>query len=267
MEDQLEQFIKEETEIEETSTSGDAAWGFVHKQVIEIARVTLQRARDNSITCRIFADNSERCQVLKNDGKQKSGVISESVLNCIRKYMKITSRPSRLLQYIEFDTEEYISILDQLEDEGQTNNSRDPPHQYVLKKLGLDKPTSNMDNEKESSDENEIQQEKSQDVKINEADFEKHKLISQGSFHRICVCWLFMCPFRCLREGVSRETPPDKRAIRDEKNHEVVVAIAESSPARVSRARHHDFHREPFRRVHVLRVRDSDASMHDHGVR
>ena len=186
MEDQLEQFIKEETEIEETSTSGDAAWGFVHKQVIEIARVTLQRARDNSITCRIFADNSERCQVLKNDGKQKSGVISESVLNCIRKYMKITSRPSRLLQYIEFDTEEYISILDQLEDEGQTNNSRDPPHQYVLKKLGLDTPTSNMDNEKESSDENEIQQEKSQDVKINEADFEKHKLISQGTFYQIC---------------------------------------------------------------------------------
>ncbi|CAG5094917.1 Oidioi.mRNA.OKI2018_I69.XSR.g13946.t1.cds [Oikopleura dioica] len=185
MEDQLEQFIKEETEIEETSTSGDAAWGFVHKQVIEIARVTLQRARDNSITCRIFADNSERCQVLKNDGKQKSGVISESVLNCIRKYMKITSRPSRLLQYIEFDTEEYISILDQLEDEGQTNNSRDPPHQYVLKKLGLDKPTSNMDNEKESSDENEIQQEKSQDVKINEADFEKHKLISQGAYAKV----------------------------------------------------------------------------------
>jgi microtubule-associated serine/threonine kinase len=183
MEDQLEQFIKEETEIEETSTSGDAAWGFVHKQVIEIARVTLQRARDNSITCRIFADNSERCQVLKNDGKQKSGSISDSVLHCIRKYMKITSRPSRLLQYIEFDTEEYISILDQLEDEGQ-NNSRDPPHQYVLKKLGLDKPTSNYD-EKESSDENEWSFNKTQDVRISEQDFEKHKLISQGAYAKV----------------------------------------------------------------------------------
>ena len=52
-----------------------------------------------------MADNSERCAVLKEEGKAKSGSLCPNVLKCIRKYLKITSRPSRLLQYVEFDTE------------------------------------------------------------------------------------------------------------------------------------------------------------------
>ena len=65
MEDQLEAFIQEEEEIEETG-SGDAVWAFIHKQIIEIAKVILKKSKENLITCRVFADNSERCMVLKD---------------------------------------------------------------------------------------------------------------------------------------------------------------------------------------------------------
>ena len=65
MEEQLEAFIQEEEEIEETG-SGDAVWAFIHKQIIEIAKVILKKSKENLITCRVFADNSERCMVLKD---------------------------------------------------------------------------------------------------------------------------------------------------------------------------------------------------------
>jgi hypothetical protein len=53
MESQLEKFIQEEEQIEEDSTnSGDAVWAFIHKQVIEIARLTLKKSKENTITCR-----------------------------------------------------------------------------------------------------------------------------------------------------------------------------------------------------------------------
>jgi hypothetical protein len=127
--------------------------------------------------------------VLKEEGKAKSGENCTEVLRCIRKYLKITSRPSRLLQYVEFDTEEYFSILDQLEDDAKFDRNdeksdQDAPHRYVLRKLGLDVPTTN-DDIKDSSDENDARDEKSPEIKVHEKDFEKFKLISQGAckFH------------------------------------------------------------------------------------
>ena len=51
MESQLEKFIQEEELVEEES-GGDAVWAFIHKQVIEIVKLTLKKSKENSITCR-----------------------------------------------------------------------------------------------------------------------------------------------------------------------------------------------------------------------
>ena len=56
---------------------GDAVWAFIHKQLIEIARNTLKKSEENLITCQVFADNSERCEVLKEEGKQKAGSVNQ----------------------------------------------------------------------------------------------------------------------------------------------------------------------------------------------
>ena len=65
MELALATFIQDEEELEESLQGGDAVWAFIHKQLIEIARNTLKKSEDNLITCQVFADNSQRCEVLK----------------------------------------------------------------------------------------------------------------------------------------------------------------------------------------------------------
>ena len=65
MESQLEKFIQEEELIEEEScTGGDAVWAFIHKQVIEIARLTLKKSSENSITCRGMSNPLQTLETL-----------------------------------------------------------------------------------------------------------------------------------------------------------------------------------------------------------
>ena len=180
MEAALTTFIAEEEELEESLQGGDAVWAFIHKQLIEIARLTLKKSEENLITCQVFADNSERCEVLKDEGKQKAGTVNTEVLRAIRAYLKIISRPARLLEYIEFNTAGFISLLDQFEDSARSSEQpKLEPHRYVLKMLGLDVPTAAADQPYVSSDEDSYKQ---APIKVTQDDFDRIKLISQGAY-------------------------------------------------------------------------------------
>lgn len=169
--------------MEESFQGGDAVWAFIHKQLIEIARNTLKKSEENLITCQVFADNSERCEVLKDEGKQKAGSVNPEVLRAIRSYLKIISRPARLLEYIEFNTAGFISLLDQFEDSARDQTQACgnlEPHRYVLKVLGLDVPSDQLEADVcVSSDDD---HDKKQPIKVTQDDFDRIKLISQGAY-------------------------------------------------------------------------------------
>jgi microtubule-associated serine/threonine kinase len=181
MEEKLENFIKDEEAVEESLSGGDATWAFIHIQLIEIARITLKKSQENSITCQVFADNSERCELLKDEGKQKSGSVNHDVLHSIRKYLQIIARPARLLEYVEFNTDGFISLLDQFEDSARRDISEHnnlEPHRYILKMLGLDCPTDSTGLQVSSDDENY----KKTSSKVTQDDFDRIKIISQGAY-------------------------------------------------------------------------------------
>ena len=178
MEEKLECFIKDEEAVEESLSGGDATWAFIHIQLIEIARITLKKSQENLITCQVFADNSERCELLKDEGKQKSGSVNHDVLHSIRKYLQIIARPARLLEYVEFNTDGFISLLDQFEDTAREQNLDNlEPHRYILKMLGLDMPTDNIG--QVSSDDDNYKKPIS---KVGQDDFDRIKIISQGAY-------------------------------------------------------------------------------------
>ena len=53
METKLLEFIRDEELVEEDFIGGDAVWAFIHKQLIEIARITLKKSEENLITCQV----------------------------------------------------------------------------------------------------------------------------------------------------------------------------------------------------------------------
>ena len=53
METKLLEFIRDEEIVEEELIGGDAVWAFIHKQLIEIARITLKKSEENLITCQV----------------------------------------------------------------------------------------------------------------------------------------------------------------------------------------------------------------------
>ena len=53
MESKLLEFIRDEEMVEEELIGGDAVWAFIHKQLIEIARITLKKSEENLITCQV----------------------------------------------------------------------------------------------------------------------------------------------------------------------------------------------------------------------
>jgi len=180
MESKLLEFIRDEEMVEEELIGGDAVWAFIHKQLIEIARITLKKSEENLITCQVFADNSERCELLKDEGRQKAGRVNHEVLHAMRKYLRIIARPARILEYIEFNEVGFISLLDQFEDSAREQNQyKLEPHRYILKMLGLDIPSSSLDKEACSSDDDNY---KKPTIKVAQDDFERIKIISQGAY-------------------------------------------------------------------------------------
>jgi microtubule-associated serine/threonine kinase len=70
--------------------------------------------------------------------KEKSPAISSHILQLIKKFLLIVSRPARLLECLEFDPEEFYHLLEAAEGQARQAIQTDIP-QYIVNKLGLDR--------------------------------------------------------------------------------------------------------------------------------
>ncbi|XP_046293098.1 microtubule-associated serine/threonine-protein kinase 3 isoform X1 [Marmota monax] len=171
----------------------DGVLGFIHHQIVELARDCLAKSGENLVTSRYFLEMQEKLERLLQDAHERSD--SEEVgfiVQLVRKLLIIISRPARLLECLEFDPEEFYHLLEAAEGQAREGQGikTDLP-QYIIGQLGLAKdpleeiePLSHLDGGQPPAPESP----ESRALvgpsrrKPCESDFETIKLISNGAY-------------------------------------------------------------------------------------
>ncbi|KAJ6664319.1 hypothetical protein lerEdw1_008538 [Lerista edwardsae] len=119
----------------------DGVLGFIHHQIIELARDCLAKSQGALITSRYFIELQEKLVKMLRDAQERSE--SEEVRfveQLVRKLLIIISRPARLLECLEFDPEEFYHLLEAAEGHAKVGQGikTDIPR-YIISQLGLAK--------------------------------------------------------------------------------------------------------------------------------
>ncbi|XP_032321138.1 microtubule-associated serine/threonine-protein kinase 3 isoform X12 [Camelus ferus] len=173
----------------------DGVLGFIHHQIIELARDCLAKSGEALVTSRYFLEMQEKLERLLQDAHERSD--SEEVgfiVQLVRKLLIIISRPARLLECLEFDPEEFYHLLEAAEGQAREGQGikTDLP-QYIIEQLGLTKdplqemvPLSHLDDSGGQPPAPESPESRAlvgpSRRKPCESDFETIKLISNGAY-------------------------------------------------------------------------------------
>ncbi|XP_058714545.1 microtubule-associated serine/threonine-protein kinase 3 isoform X6 [Poecile atricapillus] len=174
----------------------DGVLGFIHHQIIELARDCLAKSQGALITSRYFMELQEKLEKMLRDAQERSE--SEEVKfidQLVRKLLIIISRPARLLECLEFDPEEFYHLLEAAEGHAKVGQGikTDIPR-YIISQLGLVKdPLEEMgqldhfDSGNTITPENDDTCENQPSLAVPrrkpcEGDFETIKLISNGAY-------------------------------------------------------------------------------------
>ncbi|XP_073920619.1 microtubule-associated serine/threonine-protein kinase 3 isoform X5 [Castor canadensis] len=119
----------------------DGVLGFIHHQIVELARDCLAKSCEALVTSRYFLEMQDKLERLLQDAHERSD--SEEVgfiIQLVRKLLIIISRPARLLECLEFDPEEFYHLLEAAEGQAREDQGikADLP-QYIIGQLGLAK--------------------------------------------------------------------------------------------------------------------------------
>ncbi|XP_054105950.1 microtubule-associated serine/threonine-protein kinase 3 isoform X26 [Callithrix jacchus] len=171
----------------------DGVLGFIHHQIVELARDCLAKSGENLVTSRYFLEMQDKLERLLQDAHERSDSEEVSfIVQLVRKLLIIISRPARLLECLEFDPEEFYHLLEAAEGharEGQGIKTDLP--QYIIGQLGLAKdpleemvPLSHLEEEQPPAPESPesrtlVGQSRRKPC---ESDFETIKLISNGAY-------------------------------------------------------------------------------------
>ncbi|XP_042527174.1 microtubule-associated serine/threonine-protein kinase 3 [Dipodomys spectabilis] len=141
MEGRLQDFLAAYAPDDARLALADGVLGFIHHQIVELARDCLAKSAEALVTSRYFLEMQEKLERLLQDAHERSD--SEEVgfiVQLVRKLLIIISRPARLLECLEFDPEEFYHLLEAAE--GQARDSQgiktDLPR-YIIGQLGLAK--------------------------------------------------------------------------------------------------------------------------------
>ncbi|KAK7805142.1 hypothetical protein U0070_004268 [Myodes glareolus] len=180
----------------------DGVLGFIHHQIVELARDCLAKSGEALVTSRYFLEMQDKLERLLQDvrwggARQVAYERSDStevgfIVQLVRKLLIIISRPARLLECLEFDPEEFYHLLEAAEGQAREDQGvkTDLPR-YIIRQLGLAKDP--LEEIQPLNDLNEDQSPapgypESCDLggpsrrKPCESDFETVKLISNGAY-------------------------------------------------------------------------------------
>ncbi|XP_037673900.1 microtubule-associated serine/threonine-protein kinase 3 isoform X3 [Choloepus didactylus] len=140
MEGRLQEFLAAFTPGDRLALA-DGVLGFIHHQIVELARDCLAKSGEALVTSRYFLEMQEKLERLLQDAHERSD--SEEVgfvVQLVRKLLIIISRPARLLECLEFDPEEFYHLLEAAEGQAREGQGikTDLPR-YIIGQLGLAK--------------------------------------------------------------------------------------------------------------------------------
>ncbi|XP_027250547.1 microtubule-associated serine/threonine-protein kinase 3 isoform X5 [Cricetulus griseus] len=119
----------------------DGVLGFIHHQIVELARDCLAKSGEALVTSRYFLEMQEKLERLLQDAHERSDSAEVGfIVQLVRKLLIIISRPARLLECLEFDPEEFYHLLEAAEGQAREDQGvkTDLPR-YIIRQLGLAK--------------------------------------------------------------------------------------------------------------------------------
>lgn len=120
----------------------DPAARFIQNQVIEIAKLCLEKSKSNQLTCSYFDEMTNSLEKLLLEARDKCCQVELSVEylhKFIKKFLFIISHVARLLECIEFDPLEFCHLLDCAEQQAKQEEIKTDIPKYIISKLGLDR--------------------------------------------------------------------------------------------------------------------------------
>ncbi|XP_075467186.1 microtubule-associated serine/threonine-protein kinase 3 isoform X3 [Ascaphus truei] len=149
----------------------DGVLGFIHHQIIELARDCLDKSKEALVSSRYFVELQEKLEKMLQDAYDRSE--SEEftfIVQLVRKLLMVIARPARLLECLEFDPEQFYHLLEAAEGHAKVGQGikTDIP-QYIISQLGLAKdPLEEI-------------------VQLDHFDSETTLHLDQGDYHDVCV--------------------------------------------------------------------------------
>ncbi|XP_041085417.1 microtubule-associated serine/threonine-protein kinase 3-like isoform X5 [Polyodon spathula] len=121
----------------------DGVLGFIHHQLVELARDCLDKSLEGLVTSRYFIELQEKLEKMLHEAHERSESEEVPVIDqLVKKILIVISRPARLLECLEFDPEEFYHLLEAAEGHAKDGQGikTDIPR-YIISQLGLTKDT------------------------------------------------------------------------------------------------------------------------------
>lgn len=140
MEERLQNFIDTYKAVDKYEYCSDGSARFIHNQIVELAKNCLEKSHENLITTLYFNEMTNNLERLLLDAKDKCPQAIENIQTVVRKLLLTIARPARLLECLEFDPEDFLRTLDEVECQAKINgNIKQDIPKYICSKLNLER--------------------------------------------------------------------------------------------------------------------------------
>jgi microtubule-associated serine/threonine kinase len=140
MEERLQNFIDTYKLIDKFDYCSDGSARFIHNQIVELAKDCLEKSHNDLITSLYFNEMTDNLERLLFNAKEKCPQAIENLQKVVRKLLLTTARSARLLECLDFDPENFLRTLEEVECQAKTisNLKQDIP-KYICSKLNLER--------------------------------------------------------------------------------------------------------------------------------
>jgi microtubule-associated serine/threonine kinase len=140
MEERLQNFIDTYKLVDKFDYCSDGSARFIHNQIVELGKDCLDKSINDLITSLYFNEMTDNLERLLLNAKEKCPQAIENLQTVVRKLLLTTARSARLLECLNFDPENFLRTLEEIECQAKTitNLKQDIP-KYICSKLNLER--------------------------------------------------------------------------------------------------------------------------------
>jgi microtubule-associated serine/threonine kinase len=140
MEERLQNFIDTYKTVDKFDYCSDGSARFIHNQIVELAKDCLEKSHEDLITTSYFNEMTSNLERLLLNTKDKCPQAIENIQTVVRNLLLTTARSARLLECLEFDPEDFLRTLDEVECQAKINgNIKQDIPKYICSKLNLER--------------------------------------------------------------------------------------------------------------------------------